>query len=63
MNDDSGYTKKCNWRIEYEIPPLRAIYFAEIDDCTEAEARDAIAKEQPRWRIRKLMHSSEIVKP
>ncbi len=46
--------EKCNWRIEYEIPPLRAIYMAEAGPCTEAEAREQVKTEQPLWRIRKM---------
>lgn len=45
---------KRNWLIEYEIPPLRAVYFAEIDKCTESEVRELVKKEQPLWKIRKL---------
>ena len=44
-----------NWCIEYEIPPLRAIYRAEIDNCTMDEAREVVKREQPMWRIRKLV--------
>jgi hypothetical protein len=45
---------KGNWKIEYEIPPLRAIYFADADDCTESEARALVKKEYPLWRIRNV---------
>jgi hypothetical protein len=45
---------KFNWKIEYEIPPLRAIYYCMVEDCTEEEARSAFATQQPMWRIRKL---------
>lgn len=44
----------CNWKIEYEIPPLRAIYFAEAENCTEAQAREMVRTEQPLWKIRKM---------
>lgn len=46
--------KRCSWKIEYEIPPLRAIYFAEVDNCTESEAREMVYTEHPNWRIRKI---------
>lgn len=46
---------KQTWKIEYEIPPLRAIYFAEMDAENEAEVREAVAEWEPLWRIRKLM--------
>lgn len=52
--DGSAAAEKCNWTIEYEIPPLRAIYHAEATDCTELEAMMMVSKEQPRWRIRKM---------
>ena len=42
------------WKVEYEIPPLRAIYFAEVDAETEAEVWTIVPKEQPTWRIRKV---------
>ena len=47
-------SEKFNWRVEYEIPPLRAIYYAEADNCTESELCEAIAVFQPRWRIRNV---------
>lgn len=50
----AAFLGKKNWRIEYEIPPLRAIYYAEADDYTESELREALALHQPMWRIRKL---------
>jgi hypothetical protein len=52
-------SKNQNWRIEYEIPPLRAIYHAVAEFCTEAEAREMVRKEQPGWRIRKITVYSE----
>lgn len=42
------------WNVEYEIPPLRAIYNAEGGPCTEEELREQIKTEQPLWRIRKI---------
>jgi hypothetical protein len=42
------------WRIEYEIPPLRAIYFAEMDADTKSEVEEAVREQEPLWRIRKL---------
>lgn len=44
----------CDWLIEYEIPPLRAIYFAEAADCTEQEARDLVTAQESLWRIREI---------
>jgi len=45
---------KTNWLIEYEIPPLRAIYHATAENCTEERARMAVLVKQPLWRIRKM---------
>lgn len=50
----SAAAEKCNWTIEYEIPPLRAIYTAEGGPGTEAEVREQVKTEQPLWRIRKM---------
>lgn len=47
------------WKIEYEVPPMRAIYFAEVDNCTEATAREIVAKAKPLWQIRKLTFKEE----
>lgn len=44
-----------SWHIEYEIPPLRAIYTAMANVDSEAAARELVAKEQPLWRIRKII--------
>lgn len=43
-------------RIEYEIPPLRAIYegYYEDDGQTDDELREAFAQESPSHRIRKI---------
>lgn len=49
--------KKSNWIIEYEIPPLRAIYHAAADNCTEQEVRSMVEEQQPMWRIRKITES------
>ena len=46
--------------IEYEIPPLRAIYFAQFDcdeRATDQQIRAFIRKENPLWRIRKILRS------
>jgi hypothetical protein len=51
---DQSVQQKGNWRIECEIPPLRAIYHAEAHDCTKSEATEAIKAHQPLWRIRKI---------
>lgn len=48
----SGYY----WLIEYEIPPLRAIYQAEADGCSEEEIRKIVSEEEPLWRIRRLIY-------
>lgn len=41
--------------IEYEIPPMRAIYHISIDGVKDEQmARDFIAEKKPDWRIRKL---------
>ncbi len=45
---------KFKWLVEYEIPPLRAIYLAECDAKTEADVRVEIARDYPEWRIRKI---------
>lgn len=45
------------FEIEYEIPPLRAIYHCECDAETEQEARDTFKREQPLGRIRKVKES------
>lgn len=50
MNRDT----RSNWKIEYEIPPLRAIYECAADDCTEAEAREVVRTVHHHWRIRKV---------
>lgn len=42
------------YKIEYEIPPLRAIYFCEVDADNEAEARRAFAKFKPGHNIHKI---------
>jgi hypothetical protein len=45
---------KFKWKVEYEIPPLRAIYLAECDAVSEEEVKQIVTKEEPLWRIRKL---------
>jgi hypothetical protein len=45
------------WKIEYEIPPLRAIYFAEMDTddmFTEAEVTEFVREREPLWHIRRM---------
>lgn len=42
------------YEVEYEIPPMRAIYLAECDAESEQEAREFIAENEPLWRIRKI---------
>jgi len=46
--------KPC-WYIEYEIPPLRAIYKAYGDDPNEAQARVRFAEAFPLAKIRKVL--------
>jgi DnaJ-class molecular chaperone len=45
---------KKNWLIEYEIPPLRAIYHAQMSEATEDEVRAQCAAQSPPWTVRKL---------
>lgn len=45
---------KKTWKIEYEIPPLRAIYWAYMEAETEDKVRDAVKEWEPLWRIRRL---------
>lgn len=45
--------------IEYEIPPMRAIYLAYCDADSEQDARDFIAENEPLWRIRKVTIQQE----
>lgn len=59
QQDGCAAGEKCNWWIEYEIPPLRAIYTAEAGPCTEAEAREQVKTEQPLWRIRKMKRHND----
>lgn len=55
----SAAGKKGKWVIEYEIPPMRAIYFAWAINSTEDEAREMVRKEQPLWRIRKVQRHND----
>lgn len=52
--------KPNEYRIEYEIPPLRAIYFAEITAGSEADAREVVTALEPKWRIRKIVKLDSI---
>lgn len=45
---------KKTWKIEYEIPPLRAIYWAYTEAKDEDEVRAIVKKWEPMWRIRRL---------
>lgn len=45
------------FEIEYEVPPLRAIYRCECDAESEQQARDFIGSEKPLWKIRKVSES------
>ncbi len=46
--------KVVTWLVEYEIPPLRAIYQCEVDHNSEQEAQEYVKALQPTWRIRKI---------
>ena len=43
-------------RVDYEIPPLRAIYAAwYVDDGqTDEQVTEWLAQEKPSWRVRKI---------
>lgn len=44
-----------NYEIEYEIPPMRAIYAAVVEDVRDmAHARVFVEENNPRWKIRKI---------
>lgn len=44
-----------SYKIEYEIPPLRAIYNVIADKChDESEAEQALLKAHPNARVRKI---------
>lgn len=53
-NTGEGMEDQKTFLVEYEIPPLRAIYCAECDAVSDADVRAHIAEVQPRWRIRKI---------
>lgn len=42
------------FRVEYEIPPMRAIYIGFFDADSEEALRDYLSKEEPMWVIRKI---------
>lgn len=42
------------FKIEYEIPPLRAIYRHEVDACDEETAIKRFKVNNPRAKIRKV---------
>jgi len=48
-----------SWTIEYEIPPLRAIYWATVDAESEEQVRVSVAEYEPRWRIRKITETKQ----
>ena len=52
-------------RVEYEIPPLRAIYTAEFED--DGMDNDtiiaALGQQEPLWRVRKIERVEDAEKP
>lgn len=56
--------EKTKWKIEYEIPPLRAIMWTFADGkYTEQEAREAFSKAEPNGLIRKIHKVTSLVRP
>jgi hypothetical protein len=49
--------------IEYEVPPLRAIYFVSIAADNEDTARQAFAQQCERGRIRKIRIEDDVELP
>lgn len=43
--------KPFRFYIEYEIPPLRAIYSTEVFAVTENEALEELKKQFPHWNL------------
>lgn len=51
------------WLIEYEIPPLRAIYMIELPEvspCTESEVVKIVQERFPHWKVRKAVRKPVI---
>ena len=46
--------KESRFKVEYEIPPLRAIYTIILPGKEGSEIRDSIEKHQKLWKIRKI---------
>lgn len=46
--------KESNFKVEYEIPPLRAIYTIILTGKDGFEIKDHIEKNQKLWKIRKI---------
>lgn len=47
-------TPHPKWTVEYEIPPMRGIYWATFTAESEQSLRESITREQPRWVIRAI---------
>lgn len=46
--------EKTTWVIQYEIPPMRAVYFTLVKYYTEEKVREMVKKEHPLWKIRQV---------
>lgn len=46
--------------IEYETPPLRAIYYCEVDADSDIDARMTFVTEMPQSRIRKICEKPKL---
>ena len=52
--------KMKTYNIEYELPPLRAIYTGSLDAETESEARELFYKAKPGHKIRKITQACTV---
>ena len=49
------------WRVEYEIPPMIAIYHTDIHGLeTEKMVISFYARQEPTWKIRKVTYLSKV---